>query len=173
MNSGGVSGTCTATALVPNGSATICTLKVSYTGSLPGWMGLDIFIATSPGAGGENLYNPGASDNPPAFSVTDSNAVSYALPTTALASCPSGPYSTFNKCYQTTSPLLVSTAPLTNSSPQATFNVSITLPTNNSSNYQGATAATVLTAHAVQASNNGTTSGCTAGFACPGILRWT
>jgi hypothetical protein len=173
MNSTGTSGTCTAAALVPNGSATTCTLQVSYSGNLPGWMGLDIFIATSPGGGGENLYNPGASDNPPVFRVSDANAVTYTLPSTALSSCPSGPYITFAKCYQTTSPLLVTTAPFTSSSAPATFTISVTVPTNNGTNYQGATAAVVITAHAVQASNNGTTTSCSAGSGCTGIIRWS
>jgi hypothetical protein len=173
LNSAGTTGTCTSTTLVPTGSATTCSLQVSYAGDAPGWMGLDILIATGPGAGGENLYNPGASDNPATFTVTDSNSVSYTLPTTTLASCPSpGPYSSFNTCYQSTN-LLVSNSPFTSSSPPVTFTISITIPTNNASGYQGATAVVVIQAHAVQADNNGSTSACTAGSSCPGITSWS
>jgi hypothetical protein len=171
--SGGTSGTCTATALVPNGVPTTCSLKVSYTGSIPGWLGLGIFIATTSGSGGENLYNPSATDNHPIFSVADTNSVAYTLPTAVLSSCPSGPYSTYNRCYQTASPLLVSTAVITTSSPTVTFTVSITIPTNNASAYQGGTAAVVITAQAVQASNNGSTTGCTPGSNCPSITSWS
>jgi hypothetical protein len=173
LNSTGTTGTCTSTTLVPNGSATTCSLQVSYAGNVPGWLGLDVLIATNPSAGGENLYNPGASDHPATFGIADTNSVSYALPTTALAACPSpGPYSSFNKCYKASN-LLVSKSAFTSSSSAVIFTISITVPTNNASAYQGATAAVVIQAHAVQANNNGSTSACTAGATCPGITSWS
>jgi hypothetical protein len=164
--------TCTATALAPNGTASTCALQVTYTGTIAGFMALDVFIATSSGVGGEHLYNPGAADHPPTFSVTDSNSVAYTLPTTALGACPSGPFATANACYQTTN-LLVSPTAFTSSSAAVTFTISVTIPTTSAGVYQGGTASVVITAHAVQASNNGSTSGCTAGVPCPGINAWS
>jgi hypothetical protein len=173
LNSTGTSGTCTSTTLAPTGATTTCSLQVTYAGNVPGWLGLDVLIATNPGTGGENLYNPGASDHPATLGVTDSNSVSYALPATALSACPSpGPYSSFNKCYQATN-LLVSKSAVTSSTPAITFTISITVPTNNASTYQGASAAVVIQAHAVQATNNGSTSACTAGSTCPGVTSWS
>lgn len=179
MTGGTTTGVCSSTTLVPNGAATTCALQVTYAGNASAWMGLDIFIATKHGGatGAENLYNPSGGDDPAAFSVTDnqSPSVTYTLPTTALGSCPTtgqySSYGSYNACYQNTD-LLVNKVAFTGSS-TVTFSISITIPTDNNTKYQGGTAAVVVQAHAVQSKNNGSTASCTAGAPCPGITGWS
>jgi hypothetical protein len=172
-------GTCSPAALVPNGTATTCSLQVGYSGTAPAWMGLDVFIATKAGGSSplENLYNPGAADNPPVFTLTDSNSVNYSLPTAPLGSCPaSGPldgvnYTAYSTCYDTFN-LLVSKTAFSNTGSD-TFTLSVTLATNNGSNYQGGKAVIVIRPHVVQSGNNGATTTCTAGAACSSIVAWS
>jgi predicted ribosomally synthesized peptide with SipW-like signal peptide len=54
-----------------------------------------------------------------------------------------------------------------------TFTVTWSMPLTAGNSYEGETAQVVLTAHAVQSAHNGSSSGCAAGSACPGILLWS
>ena len=182
LSAGSATGTCTTASGLPDGTTKTCSLQVTYTGAQQAWMGLDVFVATKPGTGGsaENLYNPGAGDNPTTFTVSDNQTspVTYTLPTSALSSCPNAAssingtdYSAYNKCYLN-SDLLVNTAAFS-SNTSVTFSIAITIPTNNGTNYQGGSAAVVIRPRAVQIANNGSTSTCTAGSACPGVTAWS
>jgi hypothetical protein len=67
--------------------------------------------------------------------------------------------------------LLVSTTPAVNGS-GVTFTVDYSLPATTTNSYETAGSSITLTAHAVQASNNGTTAGCVAGRVCATLGSW-
>ena len=164
---------CTFTGMLPGGTLQTCQVTMTYTGTAPAWLGLDLFVATESGAqvGAENLYNPGASDNPMNLSVTSSSpTATFANPTTTV-SCPSSgfdgnDYSTFNTCYEVDNEL-VSVSAVTSGS--TTFTITGSLPANSGTSYQNGTAVVVVRPHVVQSDNNGDTSLCTAGSVCAGI----
>ena len=180
---GNQSVTCSFANLFPSNTPQTCQITVTYTGTATAWEAIDVFIATNRGnqVPAENLYNPANAngDNPPIFGISSSTPTisSYALPTSAQTmSCPSvGPngqnYSAYNACYQVRN-VLVSTTAITNGT-ATIFTISGTITANNGTNYQGGTAVVVITPHAVQSSNNGTTSGCTSGTVCSTIAHWS
>ena len=175
------SGACSVGAILPGTSDGPCTLTASYSG-IAAYMGLDVLIATKAGNGGINLYNPADSTGDLQITVMDNQGtpVTYVSPTTSFgsATCPSPYYGNGYTCYQLTD-LLVSKAAFTSSSSAVTFTTSVTLPSFSATGYQGGKAQIILTAHAVQAANNGSTSSCTAGHECDtfspgtGAPRWS
>jgi hypothetical protein len=165
---------CTVTSIRPGQSAPPCTLTVKYGGSVPGYLALEVLIATKPSAPGvTDLYNPADLTNDLQITVVDnqSPAVTYLTPSTTLVdlgSCSSGSgFDLTYHCYQLAN-LLVKTTPLTGASPTVTFTTSMNLPQTNGSGYQGGIANVTLRAHAVQATNQ-TVGSCTAGVQCTSI----
>ncbi len=159
-----LTGACSVSNMLPNGTPTSCTLKTTYAGNAPGYLGLDVLIETQAGAGGTKLYNPSDSANDLQISIasTSPTVAAYTIPTTPTA-CPGTPPAG-STCYRAYHQF-VSTTPFTGSSPQVTFTTTLSLPTTSTTGYQGGTAQIILTAHATQSGNN-VHSGCTAGQAC-------
>ncbi len=168
--------TCTAVDLYPGETPAPCTLQVQYTGSVDAYVALDVLIATkavSPGT--LPLYNPADAGKDLQVAVSDdqSASVTYVSPATdfgaALVSCPAGSgYDASYTCYELTD-LLANTVPFANGSDPITFSTTVSLPTDNPSGYQYGTASIVLTAHAVQSSNQ-TLGLCTAGSPCTSVV---
>lgn len=167
--------------MVP-GSTASCTLLTTYAGTVPGYMALDVFIATQKnttagGGSATNLYNPADTTNQAQITVSGTSpTVTYVVaggsPTnfgTAIT-CPGAgtsldgvDYSTgYDKCYLLSN-LLVSTTAF--ASGTVTFTTGITLPSTQPNTYQGSSAVVVLGAHAVQSGNNAIN--CVAGGASP------
>jgi hypothetical protein len=176
-------GACGATTnnMVPGGTAS-CTLLTTYAGTVPGYMAVDIFIATQKNttagtAGATNLYNPADTTNGAQITVSSTSpTVSYVVaggsPTnfgTAIT-CPGAGtsldglnYSTgYDKCYLLSNLLVSATA---FASGTVTFTTGITLPSTQPNTYQGSSAVVVLGAHAVQSDNNAIN--CVAGGTSP------
>lgn len=153
---------CTYSALAPGDliGTPSCTLSVTYSGAISGWVGLDVLIATKAQAPGTlPLYNPSDASHDLQITISDnqSSPVTYVTPSTSfgasLASCPS-PYNVGGyTCYQLAN-LLVSTAAFTNASPAVTFTLTGSLPSGSGNSYQHGTASVVMTAHAVQSPAN-------------------
>jgi hypothetical protein len=174
------SGACNVANMLP-GSSETCALKVTYSGTVPAYLGLDVLIATKPGSPGTlPLYDPNDVTNSDLqVTVVDnqSTTVTYVQPSTSfgqpLSTCP-GQYSSGSyTCYQL-SDLLASTSPFTNNtsgSPSDVFTTFVIVPTSSLSGYQGGTASVVLLAHAVQAANQSLGS-CSAGSPCSSI-KWS
>jgi len=162
-----VTGTCAVSNMLPNGVQSTCTLKVTYTGGVPGYLGLDVLIETQAGSGGTKLYNPADSANDLQVAVASTSpSVGYTVPATATT-CP-GSAPAGSTCYGL-SRQLVRTAPFTTGSPQVTFTTTLSLPTTSTTGYQGGAAQIILTAHATQSGNNAAT-GCTAGQTCTSVV---
>jgi hypothetical protein len=170
--------TCSVTNLLPNSSPAPCTLKATYSGSVPAYLGLDVLIATKSGSPGNTaLYNPSDSTNDLQVTVTDNQGtpVTYVTPSTsfgaALATCPAGSgFDSSYTCYRLLN-LLVNATGITSAASPVTFTTSTTLPSTNPTGYQGGTAAIALTVHAVQAGNQ-SLSGCTVGHTCS-VVSWS
>lgn len=176
--SNNVAGACTvatssANNMVPSGTAT-CTLATTYSGTLPGFMAVDVFIATKKdttagGGSATNLYNPGDGNTAQiTVSSTTPTVSSYAIPTTSSA-CPASGldgvnYSSYHLCYLLSN-VLVATTAFTSASPTVTFTTTVYLPTAQPNTYQGSSAVVVLAAHAVQSTGNAIN--CTAGGTSP------
>jgi len=174
-----VSGACTVGNMLPGSSPTSCALVVSYSGTVPAYLGLDVLIATeSQSPGTVPLYNPSDPTNDLQIMVNDSQnpAVTYFSPTTvpptgvACNTIAGSGYGSSYTCYQLND-LLVSTAPFTSTSSADTFNTSVSVPTTSATGYQGGTASIVLLAHAVQ-SGNQTLGSCSAGTPCTS-MSWS
>ena len=172
-------GTCTVSALLPGASGPTCTLQATYSGTVSAYLGVDVLIATKPGNGGTNLYNPNDSTNDLQVHVTSTSpSVTYFTPSTTV---PTGVacntivgsgYDSSYTCYRLTD-LLVSQTPFTNASSLVTFSTSVSLPSTTTTGYRGGSAAIVVTSHAVQSNNNGTsTSSCTPGQTCAAVGNW-
>jgi hypothetical protein len=154
--------TCPLSNALPTGTATNCSFTAAYSGSVPAYVAVDVLVETQPGSGGAPLYNPSDPNNDLQVSIT-SPAVTYADPTVVTPcplTAPSG-----STCYDVDDEL-VSTMAFTASSPTTTFTVSFIIPTGSPTGYQGGAAQVVLTTHAVQSADNGSTSDCTAGAEC-------
>lgn len=166
-----LTGACSVSNLLPTGAAQNCgTLKVTYGGNVPGYLALDVLVETQAGSGGAKLFN-GANDLQVAISSSSPTVASYTVPVSANSvTCP-GTAPLNSSCYAVYDDI-VSTSPLTSSSPQVTFSTSVTLPTSSPSADQGGAAQIILTAHAVQSGNNGTTVGCSAGNRC-NTVSWS
>jgi hypothetical protein len=158
------SGACAVTNMLPGTSPTPCTLKATYSGSVPAYLGLDVLIETQAGSGGTKLYNPTDSANDLQIAITDNQGspVTYTVPTTATT-CP-GSAPAGSTCYELDNELVRLAGVPTNTI--VTFSTSVTVPTGSTTGYQGGAAQIILTTHAVQAANNGSTATCTAGHRC-------
>lgn len=171
-------GTCSVSNMLPGSSSTTpCKLKATYGGTVSAYLGLDVLVATKAGNGGTNLYNPGDSSNDLQITITDdqSPSVTYVTPLTSFGSsisCPSPYNSGGYTCYQITD-LLVSKSSFSNASSPVTFSTSVSLPATTTTGYRGGAAAIAVTAHAVQSSNNGSTSTCTPGQVCATVGNWS
>jgi hypothetical protein len=179
---GAVSGSCTVSNLKPGESSTgygsgtesdtPCTLTVNYTGTVSGWLGLDISIAsTSAGTdpngvltGGAGLYD--STSNGLQLLVTDnqSSPVTYMSGTTLGGSSTTG-------ANPNATDLLVNTASFSNGQ-SVTFTINYMMPTTTTNAYEGAASSITMLAHSVQASNNNSTSSCTVGVACTSV-NWS
>ncbi len=164
-----VSSACSTTGMAPGDSAT-CTLITTYAGTLPGYMGVDVYIASKSNAAGGGsplaLYNPSDTGNTATITL-NSPSVSYAVPTTgSTLTCGTGPdgvnYTTYTTCYQVVNYLV---SPTAFSSGSVTFTTVLSMPAGQPNTYQGGSAVVILTAHAVQSKNN--TLNCTVGGTSP------
>jgi hypothetical protein len=157
-----VSVPCTITNLVPgdqtsgytpanpnqtNAAVAQCTFSVNYTGSVPAFIGLD--LATS----GTGLYD--STSNGLQFQIKDNNGGTYAT----------------GGVLNGGSNLFVASDP--GGTTAHSFTVDYALPSSAPNSYQGLNTTLTLTVHAVQAANNGSASGCTAGHVCAGIHNWS
>jgi hypothetical protein len=126
-----------------------CTFAVDYTGTLPAYIGVSLITT------GTGLYD----------GTTSGLQFQISGGTTS--------YTTAGQIHAntTTSPLYVTTDPA--SSPTAptlhTFTVDYGLPQLTGNTYQGLNTTLTITVYAVQASNNNTATGCTAGAQCSAI----
>jgi Camelysin metallo-endopeptidase len=140
---------CPVSNLLPGSTPVACTFTASYTGTAA-YLAVNVLIETQAGSGGTKLYNPGDSANDLQVTVTSTSpSVTYTVPTSATT-CPGGAPAG-SSCYELDNEL-VSTSAVTSAA--ATFSVSVSLPTNSATGYQGGTAQVMLTTHAVQAQNN-------------------
>ena len=173
--------TCAVTGLGPNDASTgwtpggtdmQCSFTVTYQGSVPAYLGLDVSIAgTTLGVDptgaltGHYLYDSGSNGLQLLIRDQQGSPVTYMTGTTLGGSATSG-------TSPSTADLLVSKTAFTNGG-SVTFTVDYSLPSTTTNAYQGAGSSVTLTAHAVQASNNGSTALCTAGQVCAGITSWS
>jgi hypothetical protein len=150
--------------LFPGSAPAACTMTATYSGTVHAYLALDVLIETQAGNGGTKLYSPTDSANDLQVAITSVNpTVTYTVPT-SITSCPvSAPGG--STCYEIDNEL-VSQSVFTSSSPTVTFSTSVSLPSGTTTGYRGGSAQIMLTAHAVQSSNNGSTSSCTVGHEC-------
>jgi hypothetical protein len=134
------------------------------------FLGLDVLIETQAGSGGTKLYNPTDSANDLQITIADyqGTPVTYTVPTTATTcpgSAPSG-----STCYELDDELVNKAAfPVAPPNSTVTYTTTVTLPTGSTTGYQGGAAQIILTAHAVQGKNSGSTTTCTAGSRCTSV----
>jgi hypothetical protein len=164
---------CPVSGLLPGAAPGACTFTVTYSGSVAGYLAVDVLIETQAGSGGTKLYNPADSGNDLLVTIASSSpSVTYTAPTTATT-CPGGAPSG-SSCYELDDEL-VSTSALTSAA--VTFSVSVSLPSGSATGYQGGAAQIILTAHAVQSKNNTLSCSATpaAGSPCTpsGTFKWS
>lgn len=162
-------GACTATELMPGDAANNCTFAATYTGSANAYVGLDVLIRTTAGAGhtAAQILRNGIT-----VTITDNQGspVSYTAPT-VVTTCPGSPPAE-SVCYALDN-LLVKTAAFTSATAPVTFTTNVGMPASTGNDYQGATVLVSLTAHAVQAKNQTLPAGCTVGNACAGTATFS
>jgi hypothetical protein len=155
----------------PAGSDAECSFTVTYNGSVPVYLGLDVSIASTHAGSDPNGVLTGATglyDSTVTglqVKIADSNGVVYMSGTT-LGGSPTSAAS------PSASNLLESVTPATNGT-QVTYKLDYQLPSSTTNAYMHAASSITLVAHAVQAANNGSTTGCTAGQVCGGIHGWS
>jgi hypothetical protein len=135
------------------GTDTPCTFEVSYSGTLGAFIGLG--VQATPATGG--LYNGTATGLQ--FAVTDATGTTYTA---------GGVINT-----NTTTPLDPLFVADDTGAATHTFTVNYELPATAPNSSQGLTTTLTLIAYAVQNSNNGTSTGCTAGQECSTITAWS
>jgi len=176
---GSTSGTCSVSNLQPGVSssgfgsgtetAAPCTLTVNYTGSVPGWLGLDVSIAsTSPGTdpngvltGAAGLYDSTSTGLQLLITDNQNTPVTYMNGTTLGGSATTG-------AHPSSTDLLVNTASFANGQ-SVTFTINYMMPTTATNAYEGAGSSITMQAHSVQAANNNSTSSCTVGDPCTSV----
>jgi hypothetical protein len=175
-----VSTTCNVTNLVPGdltGSRS-CSFGVTYAGSLPASMSLTVQIQSASGSGGTRLYD-GTNTSGLTLSISDGHR-SFTVPTGAGStggSCPAG-YTCWTSSNDLAATYSGSTPSLTFANGNAvTFTVTPLFPKSAGNPYQGARAAVILTAQAVQTGANPLPASCTTstvGQPCPasGSFSW-
>jgi predicted ribosomally synthesized peptide with SipW-like signal peptide len=140
--------TCTTSNIVPGDSGD-CTISVTYTGSAPANLGLDLSVAGTPGtlvqaygdgtpAAAAGLYDP-LTSNGLVYTITDNVATSYS--TSGLSSANSS-----------VTDLLAAKAVGTGT--VRTFTIHWQLPSGASNAFQAAATSLTATVHAVQSGNN-------------------
>ncbi len=173
--------TCTVTHMTPGDTQAstgqvACTLTVTYGGSLPGYLALDVTIASA-GAGSDpnhvltgapGLYDGTATglqvlvkDNQATPTLYMNAGGSTPTPGTHLG----GAATTPGSATATGTDLLVSKTAFT-SGQSVTFTVDYTLPLGATNAYDGAGTTITLAAHAVQSQGNGSVAACTVGHQC-------
>jgi predicted ribosomally synthesized peptide with SipW-like signal peptide len=146
---------CPVSNLLPGSAPGACSFTSTYSGSAA-YLAVDVLIETQAGSGGTKLYNPADPANDLQVSVTSASpSVTYTVPTSATG-CPAGAPAG-SACYELDNEL-VSTSTVVAAA--VTFSVSVSLPANSATGYQGGAAQVILTTHAVQSKNN--TLSCTA-----------
>jgi hypothetical protein len=130
-----------------------CTFAVNYSGTLGAFIGVG--LAVTPATGG--LYD--GTGTGLQFQISDGT---HSYTTNGLINTNSS-----------TSPLYVSTDPGGTTTTPHTFTVNYALPQGATNAYQGLSTTLTITVYAVQASNNGTATGCTVGSACASITAWS
>ena len=172
---------CTITKVQPGDSGS-CSLTVTYNGTVSAgaYLGVDLGISGTAGspvqayaagnAGTTPAAAPGLYDgtaNGLQLSLVDSQTspVTYMSGTSVNGS-------NFNGASPSVNDLLVNTSPAATGF-ATTFTLSWSLPTSANNAYQGASSTVTILVHAVQAGNNGNTTGCTAGDTCAGIGTWS
>lgn len=159
-----LAGACNVTNMLPGATPSPCTLTVTYSGSGPAYLGLDVLIETQAGNGGTKLYNPPDASHALQVTVTSTSpTVTYAVPTTATTCPTSAPAG--SSCYELDSEL-VSTAAFTTTTGPITFTATASLPAATTTGYRGGAAQVILRAHAAQSAQN-SVAGCIAGSICP------
>ena len=165
-----ISGTCSITNLLPGTTSRPCHLGVTYSGSVPSYLALDVLIQTQAGTGGLSLYNPADPTHSLGVTITDNQVppVSYGVPAVATT-CPlsAPPAST---CYALADELVGLSGMVSGTS--ITFSTVVTLPAASTNGYQGGSVQIIERVHAAQSSNNGSTNGCSAGQPCLS-LSWS
>jgi hypothetical protein len=165
------------------GDSGSCHFTVTYNGTVSAgaWLGVDLAVtnptpgspvqAYAPGnAGGTPAAAPGlydSSGNGLQVTITDNQAtaVTYMSGTSWNGGHTSGATPSVND-------LLVNTTAFTNST-SVIFTIAWSLPSTANNAYEGAASTVTMLVHAVQAGNNGITTGCTAGDTCAGITSWS
>ena len=159
-----MSGTCSVTNLLPGTTSQPCSLGVTYSGSVPAYLALDILIQTQSGTGGLSLYTPADPTHALGITVVDNQVppVSYSVPTIATT-CPlsAPPAST---CYALANELVSLSGLVSGTS--ITLSTAVTLPAASTNGYQGGSVQIIERVHAAQSSNNGSTNGCSVGQPC-------
>lgn len=171
------SGYLPANASQTNSAVAQCALKVTYGGSVPAYLGLDLTLSGTAGTS-QQAYALGNTGSTPTavtglydgtanglqVELTDSNGTSYWSGTTVNGSAFAGPTTSIAD--------LLASKSITNGISD-TFTVDYALPAGASNAYQGASSTITMVVHAVQAGNNGSASGCTLGDTCAGIPAWS
>ncbi len=148
------SGNCSFSGLLPGQSGT-CTYVVEYTGSLAGWVGLNVQEQSPSQSGTPALYTgtPGGLQ----LSITDQYGNTYGL-------------NQDNQLVAQTGTKNVNADGSVNAGWTDTFTVNWSFPSNASGNLQGGTADVALLAHAVQESNDPLIGTCpTLGWSTSGV----
>ena len=158
--------TCHISNLVPGDSPTPtpCRFSVSYTGTVPAYVALNVMVDSTSSHSGHTLYDAGRPDGI-TFVITDGHHT---------FSSPTGPSQTGGSCprsftcwnvaneiaawYQGSNAHLV----FTRDSPAVTWTENVLVPTSLGNEFQGAGANLVLTARAIQATSNPLPSSCNA-----------
>lgn len=172
-----------------------CTLQVSYAGTVPGYLALDVTIATKPGtvqAGAPSgttalpLFNESGTGLQFQLTDTRNGATKYyakgtkylaqggsGTPATTIptATCPVG-YTSSYTCYKVTD-LLVSTTAFTSSSTPDIFSVNYALPSASKSGQENGTAVLILSVHAVQSKHQPLPGTCAAASRCTSGISWS
>ena len=159
------------TGWTPAGSFAECSFTVTYGGSVPAYLALDVSIAgTTLGVdptgalAGRYLYDSSGNGLQVLIKDDQGTPVTYMTGTTLGGGATSGSAPSATN-------LLVSKSAFSNGG-SVTFTVDYQLPSTNTNAYQGARSSITLTAHAVQSKNNGSATTCTAGQVCAGIVGW-
>jgi hypothetical protein len=168
---------------VQPGDSGSCHFTVAYTGNVSdgAWLGVDLGITGTAGTPVQ-AYAPGNGGVTPAAApgLYDStvNGLQVTISdnqTTPVAYMSGTSWNGANTGYASgasIADLLVNPAAFT-APTSMTFTISWSLPTSANNSYDNATTALTMIVHAVQAGNNGSTTGCLAGDTCSGISSWS
>jgi hypothetical protein len=170
---------CTIANIQPGDSGS-CGLTVTYNGSVSGGalLGVDLGISSTAAGSPVQAYAPGNTGTTPAAAagLYDSTAnglqVTISDGSTTYMSGTSWNGAGTTGASPSINDLLVNTA-AASAGYAKTFTISWSLPTTANNAYQGAGSTVTVLVHAVQAKNNGSTTGCTPGATCAGITSWS